>query len=193
MTARAQDPESRPRRRRPAKGASPRLAKPAERTAVRTRAGGRPRPRPRDGVTVAFVNRSGARLDPSTFRPFLRRLVGFLEPPRGDLTVLFCDDAEIAELNGAWRGKPKPTDVLSFPGGGATSEGRVHLGDVAISVETAARAARRAGRPTRREIETLLAHGLLHVLGYDHETDDGTMMRLQARALRRARASSERR
>ena len=70
---------------------------------------------------------------------------------------------------------------------------KLHLGDLAISLETASRQARRARRPLSREIETLLAHGLLHLLGFDHETDDGTMMRLQAEALRRARAPHGRR
>lgn len=144
-------------------------------------------------MRVHFVNRAQERLDPAAFRPFLRRLASLLDPPSGDLTVLFCEDEEIALLNRAWRGKARPTDVLSFPGGGATAEGRVHLGDVAISVETAARAARRARKPLAREIEDLLAHGLLHLLGFDHEADDGTMMRLQARTLRDARGLARRR
>lgn len=138
-------------------------------------------------MRIAFVNRSGGAIDAPRWRRFLRRLSSFLDAPTGTLTVLFCRDSEIAELNGSWRGKRRPTDVLSFEGGGATAEGRVHIGDVAISVETAARAARSAGHSRSREIETLLAHGLLHLMGYDHETDDGTMMRLQAKALAAAR------
>ena len=134
------------------------------------------------------MNRAGSAVDPSAFRSFLRRLSTFLDPPPGDLAVLLCDDEEISDLNRQWRGKARPTDVLSFPGGGATARGRTHLGDLAISVETLARAARRKRGPIEREIEMVLAHGLLHLLGFDHETDDGTMMRLQARALRFARS-----
>jgi probable rRNA maturation factor len=128
-------------------------------------------------VKVSFVNRAGRAAAPSRFRGFLGRLAAFLDPPDGDLAILFCMDAEIVRLNREWRGKNRATDVLSFPGGGATSENRVHIGDIAISVETAVRQARRGGRTPAREIETLLAHGLLHLLGYDHEIDDGTMRR----------------
>jgi probable rRNA maturation factor len=144
-------------------------------------------------VKVEFVNRAGRSFAPSAYRPFLRRLESFLDPPDGDMAVLFCDDAEISGLNARWTGKKGPTDVLSFPGGGATAEGRVHIGDIAISIETASRAARRGRRSLAREIETLLAHGMLHLLGFDHETDDGTMLRLQARALRAARERGRRR
>ncbi len=140
-------------------------------------------------MKVSFVNRSGRAFDPAPFRPFLRRLASFLDVPQGELAVLFCADEEMAALNGAWRGKHRPTDVLSFPGGGGNAEGVVHIGDLAISVETAARAARRGGRSLSREIETLLAHGVLHLLGFDHETDDGTMLRLQEEALRSVRRS----
>ena len=68
-----------------------------------------------------------------------------------------------------------------------------HLGDLAISLETAARQARRAGRSLQSEIEMLLTHGVLHLMGYDHETDDGTMMRLQARTLAAVRTPGRRR
>jgi probable rRNA maturation factor len=138
-------------------------------------------------VRIAFVNRSGRAVDAPRWRLFLRRVARFLDAPGGTLTVLFCGDEEIAALNGAWRGKPRPTDVLSFEGGGATAEGTAHLGDLAISLDTASRQARRAGHPAAREIEMLLTHGLLHLMGYDHETDDGTMMRLQGKALVAAR------
>ena len=143
-------------------------------------------------MKIAFVNRSGRTVDAPRWRRFLRRLAAFLDAPDGTLTVLFCGDEEIAALNGSWRGKPHPTDVLSFAGGGATAEGIAHLGDLAISLETASRQARGAGHPAPREIEMLLAHGLLHLMGYDHETDDGTMMRLQARALAAARGPTRR-
>ena len=84
-------------------------------------------------------------------------------------------------LNRAWRGKDCPTDVLSFPSGETG-----FLGDVVIDVPFAARQARRLGHPLAREVKVLLAHGLLHLLGHDHETDGGTMFRLQRRLVRRA-------
>lgn len=144
-------------------------------------------------MKIAFVNRTRRAVEARSWQSFLRRLSSFLDPPEGTLTVLFCGDEEMAALNGAWRGKARPTDVLSFEGGGATAEGRAHLGDLAISLDTASRQARRAGHSLRREIEMLLAHGLLHLMGYDHETDDGTMLRLQAKALAAARMPRPRR
>ena len=135
------------------------------------------------------MNRSSRTVDPSRWRRFLRELADYLDAPESTLTVLFCGDEEIAELNDVWRSKPRPTDVLSFEGHGATAEDGAHLGDLAISLETAARQARRAGHSLGREIEMLLTHGVLHLMGYDHETDDGTMMRLQSRALAALRGS----
>lgn len=100
---------------------------------------------------------------------------------RGELAVLVCADARIRSLNRRYRRKDQPTDVLSFPGPG----GEQGIGDVVISAETAERNARGAGRPPARELERLALHGLLHCLGYDHETDDGRMDRLEARLRRR--------
>lgn len=94
-------------------------------------------------------------------------------------------------LNREWRGVDRPTDVLSFPSGPDPSRPLRplppggFLGDLAISIPYAARQARRRGHSTAREVQILLAHGLLHLLGYDHEKDDGTMFRRQARLVRR--------
>lgn len=92
-----------------------------------------------------------------------------------------CGDAAIHALNRDYRGKDKPTDVLSFPGPGG-GEG---IGDIVISVETARRNAATYGRTLTQELDVLALHGFLHCLGYDHETDDGTMDRLEARLRRR--------
>jgi probable rRNA maturation factor len=95
----------------------------------------------------------------------------------GEVSVVLAGDGLLRRLNRDFRGKDRPTDVLSFPGG----EGEEGLGDVVISVPTAARNARRLGHSVPRELDVLALHGFLHVLGYDHETDDGTMDRLERR------------
>ena len=83
---------------------------------------------------------------------------------------------------GCFRGRDAATDVLSFPTGDAPFDGHArHLGDIVISVPRATDQARREGHSLDREIRVLVIHGYLHLLGYDHETDGGTMMRAQDR------------
>jgi probable rRNA maturation factor len=97
------------------------------------------------------------------------------------LTVIFIRDRLMRELNRIYRAIDKPTDVLSFAyhEGGEFSGPENHLGDVVISVETAAVYAGELGLTFDREIEHLVIHGALHLAGYDHETDDGQMVRLE--------------
>ena len=91
-----------------------------------------------------------------------------------------------ARSNARYRGKDKPTDVLSFPGPG----GEAGLGDIVISVDTAARNARALRAHAAAGADVLALHGFLHVLGYDHETDDGTMDRLERAAAPAAAVSA---
>ncbi len=100
---------------------------------------------------------------------------------RGEMSLVLAGDRMLHRLNRDYRGKDRPTDVLSFPGEG----GEAGLGDVVISVETAERNARLGGRTLARELDVLALHGFLHVLGYDHETDGGTMDRLERRLRKR--------
>lgn len=90
-----------------------------------------------------------------------------------DVSVLLADDAAIAELNGAYRGKPKPTNVLSFPAAGLPADmGPQPLGDIIIAYETLIREAEDEGKPPLGHLAHLTVHGLLHLAGFDHETDD---------------------
>lgn len=116
-------------------------------------------------------------------RPWLASLVGDLAPDVASLGVRFAGDREMRELNRRYRSRDRTTDVLSFPGE-TTSEGR-HLGDIAVSVPTARRQAAARGHALQRELRYLLLHGVLHCLGYDHESDDGAMERLEVRMRRR--------
>jgi len=96
-----------------------------------------------------------------------RRLLSALgEPPESALSLV--DDASIRSLNRQYRGKDKPTDVLSFALDGPAGEPERMLGDVVISVETARRQAAGYDAPIQREIYRLLIHGLLHLKGHDH-------------------------
>lgn len=99
-----------------------------------------------------------------------------------EVSVFFCGDRRMAGLNRRWRRKDRPTDVLAFPAGGGDGG---FLGDIVISVPYATRQARRRGEAPAKEIDRLLLHGYLHLLGYDHETDEGEMEALEARLRKR--------
>jgi probable rRNA maturation factor len=93
---------------------------------------------------------------------------------KGAVSVLLTGDEEIRRLNREFRHKNKATDVLSFPAAQVNGHKEV-AGDLAISVETAAREAQRRGHPLEIELKVLLLHGVLHLAGWDHETDSGEM------------------
>ncbi len=100
------------------------------------------------------------------------RLEGRRNPP--DVSVALVDDAYIRVLNKEYRGVDQPTDVLAFPmDAGEGAPGEPTLGDIVISVERAREQARQFKHPLRREIAFLAVHGLLHLLGYEDETDAG--------------------
>jgi probable rRNA maturation factor len=96
----------------------------------------------------------------------------------GELSILLTDDAEMQTLNRQWRGKDKPTDVLSFPADDPEIPGQPqYLGDIAIGYETSFRDAEAMGRPFEGHISHLMIHGFLHLLGYDHiEAEDAKVM-----------------
>ncbi|MER8368580.1 rRNA maturation RNase YbeY [Mesorhizobium sp. M0991] len=92
---------------------------------------------------------------------------------RSELSIVFSDDAHIRTLNAAWRGKDKPTNVLSFPAFPFARGGPLPpmLGDIVLAAETVVREAALEDKPVEDHISHLVIHGLLHLLGYDHETD----------------------
>ncbi len=113
-----------------------------------------------------------------------------LSPDEFEISLLGCDDARIAELNGDFRDKPQPTNVLSWPSEErGAAEGEIpdlpegdpgmpeELGDIAIAFETCTREAAEQGKPFANHVTHLLVHGVLHLLGYDHMTDsDAALM-----------------
>lgn len=107
----------------------------------------------------------------AALRGKLALMLGAVNEAQAELSVIFVGDQEMAELNGQWRRKNYPTDVLSFPQRepGFPSVAPSMLGDVVISVDTALRQGQAAGHGLEREVDILLAHGVAHLLGYDHE------------------------
>lgn len=134
---------------------------------------------------------------------FLSRVKATLDLPH-EVSVCFVSDTVMARMNAAYRKKSGPTDVLSFPAGVRSIRARsfskrpasatksahrtksriAYLGDIAIAPQTAQRNARRSRRALVLELQILILHGILHLLGYDHERDHGEMHRLE-RGLRR--------
>ena len=132
-------------------------------------------------LDVMLLNRQRSRpVRPARLRRVLQGAAQAREVG-GEVALVLTGDRAIRALNARYRGKDRPTDVLSFPGGASRSE----LGDIVISVQTAERNARGLGRTLAQELDVLALHGFLHVLGYDHETDDGTMDRLERRLRKR--------
>lgn len=138
-------------------------------------------------MKLAFVIDPGERV-PSGVKPAIRRTLqgatrAFVARPSG-ITVRFATTAAMQALNRDWRGKDRPTDVLSFPLEGQTSEGERYLGDIALCLAIATQQARRRRHRLERETALLALHGYLHLLGYDHETDAGEMEALERRLRR---------
>jgi probable rRNA maturation factor len=149
----------------------------------------------------AYVTRRAPRspkLDARKIQTLANRMLRELELPHGELSVLLTDDVAIHELNLEHRGKDKPTDVLAFPQEietpaeaalAAARGGELVLGDVVISLDTAERQARSRRRELIDEVCFLLAHGLLHLVGYDHaEPDEKREMTRMTRRLVKAAA-----
>ncbi|WP_457602581.1 rRNA maturation RNase YbeY [Nitratifractor sp.] len=100
-----------------------------------------------------------------------------------EVEVILCEDAAICRLNREHRGIDRPTDVLSFPLDQSFEQ--TPLGSIVLSVDRAREVAEREGHSMNEELALLLIHGMLHLLGYDHETDDGTMREREAEWIRR--------
>ena len=134
-------------------------------------------------MTVRLHGRGGS-VDRRRLRSLATRLLREVGCARAELSIALVDDAEIARLNERYRGIAHPTDVLSFSlleGAHAERRGAL-LGDVVVSVDTAAVQARRARRSLDDEVLRLLIHGTLHLLGHDHEVDaDARRMRAEER------------
>jgi probable rRNA maturation factor len=139
------------------------------------------------GVSVEIVDGRGRPVR----APGLARWLCGVAPrgAHGRVTVVLAGDATVRRLNRRWRGVDHATDVLSFP---IEDDGAVEvlLGDIVIATGVAARQARERGHPVATEVRVLALHGLLHLLGYDHERDTGQMQRIERRLRRRGGLAS---
>jgi probable rRNA maturation factor len=126
---------------------------------------------------IEVVNRQRRlQIDTRPWSKFATKALAAIGKSESSATIAFVSDKKIRELNRQFRGIDKATDVLSFP-----SDRPDELGDIAVSVDTAAAQAKENGLKFDEEIAQLILHGLLHLSGYDHETDNGEMNRLELR------------
>jgi probable rRNA maturation factor len=144
-----------------------------------------------------ILNRQRAvRVSRRPLETFLRRVQKELGLGEASATICLVSDAEIARMNKTYRKKTGPTNVLSFPAAARRARGSLRaaskrkkevefLGDVAIAPATARRYARKNGRTLPSELRVLILHGVLHLMGYDHETDRGEMDRVEQKLRKR--------
>ncbi len=132
---------------------------------------------------IEVVNRQRRlKIDTEEWAGFAAKASAAIGNSESSATIAFVSDKRIRQLNQQFRGIDKTTDVLSFP---ADELDESNLGDIAISIETAAKQAKENGLSLDDEIAQLILHGLLHLSGYDHETDNGEMNRLELRLRRK--------
>jgi probable rRNA maturation factor len=131
---------------------------------------------------VEVVNRQrGKKIATAQWVDRTNEMLAAIGKVESSVTIAFISDRTMRNLNRQFRGLAKATDVLSFPSDPESDE----LGEIAISIETAARQAKENGLTLNAEISQLILHGLLHLSGYDHETDNGEMNRMELRLRRR--------
>jgi len=132
-------------------------------------------------------NQRKHKIDSEHWRKFTEKALSVIKESKGKgVTIAFVSDRKQRALNAEFRGKDKTTDVLSFPVEQEEFEDFDNtLGDVVISVEQAARQAKENGLTLEQEISQLILHGLIHLCGYDHETDNGEMNRLELKLRRK--------
>jgi probable rRNA maturation factor len=144
-------------------------------------------------VAIDVLNRQRlARIDARRVASLAHATLGAVARPDAKLTVVLVRDRTMRALNRRYRGQDRATDVLSFAAQDeaegnqpASIEEREFLGDIVVSVDTARLQAVEAGHSLERELDELVMHGVLHLCGYDHETDRGEMNRLELRLRRK--------
>ena len=130
-------------------------------------------------LRVSVATPDGLNVATRGLGPWLSRIAP--AAAKGDLSIAIVSDRRMRALNRQFRGKDRVTDVLSFP-----ADSRGFLGDIVIAAGVSKRQARDAGHSAQIELRVLALHGLLHLLGYDHDGDDGRMARAEARLRKKA-------
>ncbi|HKN83117.1 MAG TPA: rRNA maturation RNase YbeY [Pyrinomonadaceae bacterium] len=129
---------------------------------------------------IDIINRQRRRkINQKRWRDLAARAIEAIRSGREAVTIVFVSDSAIRKLNKQFRDTDRVTDVLSFPAEPEHFENQSSLGEIVISTDRAGAQAKTNGLSLQNEIEQLILHGLLHLCGYDHETDNGEMTRLE--------------
>jgi len=135
---------------------------------------------------IEVVNRQRKiAVDIERWQAFSERALKSLRKSESDATIAFVSDRQMKDLNKRFRNINRSTDVLSFPAEEAGAATSTNLGDIAVSLERATAQAKENSLTLEIEIAQLILHGLLHLCGYDHETDQGEMNRLELQLRRK--------
>jgi probable rRNA maturation factor len=135
---------------------------------------------------IEVVNRQRKiAVDIERWQAFSERALKSLRKSESDATIAFVSDRQMKDLNKRFRNINRSTDVLSFPAEEAVAATSTNLGDIAVSLERATAQAKENSLTLEIEIAQLILHGLLHLCGYDHETDQGEMNRLELQLRRK--------
>ena len=137
---------------------------------------------------IEIINRQRRhKVQAKRWREFATGALKVIGDGNRDVTIVFVSDAAIRKLNQQFRGKDSATDVLSFPSQPESFEAgaETNLGEIVISLDRAQAQAKENGLTLVNEVEQLILHGLLHLSGYDHETDNGEMNRLELKLRRK--------
>lgn len=134
---------------------------------------------------IEIINRQRRhKLQAKRWREFAEQALQAIDAEDRDATIVFVSDAAIRKLNRQFRGKDYATDVLSFPSQTESFEtdAGTNLGEIVISLDRALAQGKENGLTVTNETQQLILHGLLHLCGHDHETDDGEMNRLELKS-----------
>jgi probable rRNA maturation factor len=135
---------------------------------------------------IEIVNRQRKlKINGKRWREFTAESLRAIKREASDVSIVFVSNAAIRKLNKQFRGKDYVTDVLSFPSKSEQFENESSFGEIVIATDRAAAQAKENGLTFENEIEQLILHGLLHLCGYDHETDKGEMNRLELKLRRK--------
>ena len=125
----------------------------------------------------------GFRPQKNKITSLIERILACFPIEANELSLIFASDEQMKEFNKKYRKIDRETDVLSFPLGEKDPEGSINLGDIIISIDSASRQAQELGHSLEEELKILIIHGLLHLLNYDHQKDNGEMRRKEEELL----------